>query len=81
MGLLHKKRRSFKELVEKNYLRNIPSTMYSSKFSNTSIDLSFTNIRKVGEETLKTGTGDRWLILITCENVGFDNDTKSPRVH
>ena len=50
-GLLHKKRRNFKELIEKNYLRNIPSTMYSSKFSNTSIDLSFTNIRKVGGET------------------------------
>ena len=80
-GLLHKKCRSFKELIEKKNLRNIPSTMYSSKFSNTSIDLSFTNIRKVGGETLKTGTGDHWLILITCQNVGFDNNTKFPHVH
>jgi len=76
-----KRGRNLKEWVEKNNLCYIPSTSHSSKRSNRNIDLTFTNIGGTRVETLKIGTSDHWPVIITCENVGFDENRVFPHVH
>ncbi len=41
----------------------------------------FTNVGGTRGETLKMGTSDHLSVIITCENVGFDNNKMFPHVH
>jgi hypothetical protein len=76
-----KRGRNLKEWVEKNNLCYIPSTSHSSKRSDRNIDLSFTDIGETKAETLRMGTSDHWPIIITCENVGVDENKFFSDVH
>jgi hypothetical protein len=57
------------------------STSHSSKCSNRNIDLTFTNIGEIRGETLQMGTSGHCPVIITCENVVFDNNKMFPHVH
>ena len=76
-----KRGRCLKEWIEKNNLYYTPSTSHSSKRSNRNIDLTFTNIEGTRGETRKVGTSDHWSVLITCENVWYDNNKMFPHVY
>ena len=57
--------------VESNSLWFIPSTKNSSKRSERHIDLLFSNLNDVRNETVQLGTSDHWPIVTSIEDIGF----------
>ena len=70
--LIDKRGRRVKEWIEENSLNYIPSTSHTSKRSLRTIDLAFSNITAISNETLHIGTSDHWPIVLSCENVSLD---------
>jgi endonuclease/exonuclease/phosphatase (EEP) superfamily protein YafD len=60
-----------KKWIEENELTFIPTTFHSSKRSDRHIDLTFTNLNRVENETIFYGTSDHWPTVLSSQSVGF----------
>ena len=79
---IHKKRgKELKVWIEANNLCYTPKNTNSSKRSTRNIDLTFTNMGEVKEETLNVGTSDHLPSIVTCEHLVSDKTNLFPHVH
>lgn len=67
--------------IEANNLCYTLTNTNSSKRSTRNIDLTFTNMGEVKEETLNVGTSDHRPSIVTCEHLVSDKTNLLPHVH
>ncbi len=72
-GSPHTDRRGayLKRWIEENDLTYIPTSFHSSKRSERHIDLTFTNLNRVDNETVFYGTSDHWPTVLNSHSIGF----------
>ena len=67
-----------KKWVEENDLNFIPATSHSSKRSDRHIDLTFTNLNRVENQTIFYGTSDHWPMVLSSQSIGFTSNDFFP---
>lgn len=69
-----------KKWTEENDLTFVPTSSHSSKRSNRHIDLTFTNLTGVTNETIFYGTSDHWPTVLSSQTVGHLTHGVFPQV-
>ncbi|CAF4138053.1 unnamed protein product [Rotaria magnacalcarata] len=71
---------SLKKWIEENELTFIPTNSHSSKRSDRHIDLTFTNLNRVENETIFYGSSDRWPTVLRSQSIGFISNGFFPNI-
>jgi hypothetical protein len=82
-GSPHTDRRGayLKRWIEENDLTFIPTSFHSSKRSERHIDLTFTNLNRVDNETVFYGTSDHWPTVLNSHSIGFTASGFFPHIN
>ncbi|CAF4121009.1 unnamed protein product, partial [Rotaria magnacalcarata] len=71
---------SLKKWIEENELTFIPTNSHSSKRSDRHIDLTFTNLNRVENETIFYGSSDHWPTVLRSQSIGFVSNDFFPNI-
>ena len=71
---------SLKKWIEENELTFIPTNSHSSKRSDRHIDLTFTNLNRVENETIFYGSSDHWPTVLRSQSIGFISSGFFPNI-
>ncbi len=63
-----------KKWIEENELTFVPTTSHSSKRSDRHIDLTFTSLSRVENETVFFSTSDHWPRVLTSQSLAFTSN-------